>query len=89
MKKSKVDKRTKVKPFLKLVNFNHIMPTRYSVDFDLKKQIDEFSSMTPEVKTDSKKTIKKLFEEKYKSQQSAKSDKKAAGASYFFQKLRF
>jgi len=50
MKASKVEKRSKVKPFLKLVNFNHIMPTRYSVDFDLKKQIDEFATMTPENK---------------------------------------
>jgi large subunit ribosomal protein L27e len=30
-------KRTTVKPFVKYVNFNHLMPTRYVVgDFDLK-----------------------------------------------------
>lgn len=30
-------KRTTVKPFVKFVNFNHLMPTRYVVgDFDLK-----------------------------------------------------
>lgn len=28
MGKKKVEKRSKVKPFLKTVNFNHIMPTR-------------------------------------------------------------
>ena len=27
-----IQKRSKVKPFLKLVNYSHVMPTRYSVD---------------------------------------------------------
>jgi hypothetical protein len=27
-----IAKRSKVKPFLKLVNYSHVMPTRYSVD---------------------------------------------------------
>ena len=28
MGKAKLEKRSKIKPFLKVVNFNHIMPTR-------------------------------------------------------------
>merc|ERR1739848_648427 len=32
MSKKKVKQRSKVKPFLKVVNYNHMMPTRYSVD---------------------------------------------------------
>merc|ERR1712194_35156 len=31
MSKKKVTKRLRVKPFVKYVNYNHIMPTRYSV----------------------------------------------------------
>jgi hypothetical protein len=30
MDEKKVEKRSRVKPFLKLVNFNHLMPTRYA-----------------------------------------------------------
>ena len=28
MEKKKLDKRSKLKPFLKVVNYNHVMPTR-------------------------------------------------------------
>ena len=89
MGKKKVEKRSKIKPFLKTVNFNHLMPTRYSVDFDLKKVIDTESALDAKAsRIESKKQVKKIFEEKYKSQ-TAKSDKKAAGVQYFFNKLRF
>ncbi|MDK0628405.1 60S ribosomal protein L27, partial [Clostridium perfringens] len=37
MGKNKIHKRSKVKPFVKLVNYNHLMPTRYSVDFSFEK----------------------------------------------------
>eukprot|EP01041_Mallomonas_annulata_P009652 gene9652-20066_t len=87
MGKAKLEKRSKIKPFLKVLNFNHIMPTRYSVDFDLKK-ISEDSALTTENRVDSKKSIKKVFEERYKNQ-SGKNEKKAGGVSYFFKKLRF
>merc|ERR1712150_429294 len=33
----KVAKRSKIKPFIKVVNYNHLMPTRYSVDVALNK----------------------------------------------------
>merc|ERR1712035_59036 len=32
MSKKKVAKRSKIKTFVKIVNYNHMMPTRYSVD---------------------------------------------------------
>merc|ERR1712172_397771 len=35
MSKKKITKRTKVKPFVKYVNYNHLMPTRYSVPTEL------------------------------------------------------
>merc|ERR1712189_108383 len=37
MSKKKIAKRSKVKPFLKVVNYNHVMPTRYSVDISFDK----------------------------------------------------
>jgi large subunit ribosomal protein L27e len=87
MKAAKVEKRTKIKPFLKTINFNHLMPTRYSVDFDLKKSVDD-AALTKEQRTETKKSLKKIFEEKYKNQ-AAKNEKKAIGVNYFFTKLRF
>ena len=87
MGKAKLEKRSKIKPFVKVVNFNHIMPTRYSVDIDLKKAVDE-ESLKAAARSDTRKSVKKIFEEKYKNQ-TAKADKKAAGVSYFFNKLRF
>jgi large subunit ribosomal protein L27e len=32
MGKGKIHKRSKIKPFVKVLNYNHLMPTRYSVD---------------------------------------------------------
>mmetsp|Transcript_40903 Transcript_40903/g.81332 ORF Transcript_40903/g.81332 Transcript_40903/m.81332 type:complete len:143 (+) Transcript_40903:51-479(+) len=87
MGKAKLEKRCKIKPFVKVLNFNHMMPTRYSVDIDLKKVVDE-NSIAQATINDTRKTVKKMFEEKYKTQ-SAKTDKKSTGVSYFFNKLRF
>merc|ERR1711962_474700 len=39
MGKKKIAKRSKIKPFLKVVNYNHLMPTRYSVDVALNKSV--------------------------------------------------
>jgi large subunit ribosomal protein L27e len=86
MKKSKQDKKTKIKPFVKSLNYNHIMPTRYSVDFDLKKE-DIKTSRDSIVET--RKALKTKFEKAFKEQKDPKSDRKAAGVSYFYQKLRF
>ena len=85
----KVEKRTKIKPFVKAINYNHIMPTRYSVDFDLKKSVDESTVLqSAQTRSEAKKAVKKIFEEKYKSQ-TGKSERYATGAQYFFSKLRF
>merc|ERR1712025_154459 len=37
MSKRKIAKRSKIKPFLKVINYNHVMPTRYSVDISFDK----------------------------------------------------
>jgi hypothetical protein len=60
---------------------------RYSVDLDLKKMSDA-ASMEVAARSETKKQIKKVFEERYKSQ-GGKNEKKAAGVQYFFNKLRF
>jgi large subunit ribosomal protein L27e len=65
MGKNKLKKRSKVKPFVKYVNYNHIMPTRYVADIDLKKVLDDEVLANPETRVESRKTIKKVFEERY------------------------
>ena len=87
MSKEKIQKRTKMKPFLKYVNYTHLMPTRYVVDLDLKKIVDE--SGLKEGKAEARKAIKKVFEERYHQQSSAKKEKKAAGTMYFYKKMAF
>ena len=39
MDKKKQDKHSRVKTFIKTVNYNHLMPTRYSVDIPIDKTI--------------------------------------------------
>jgi len=59
----------------------------YPTNLPLKNYLQQQQTTTT-TQIETKKSLKKLFEEKYKSQ-TAKSDKKALGVGYFFQKLRF
>ena len=90
MSKKKVEKRSiTMKPFVKYVNVRHVFPTRYVVDMDLKKAVDEANLVDDERKVEVKKGLKKVFEDRYLNQKTVTSEKKAAGSSYFFQKLSF
>jgi len=81
MPKKKVLKRSRVKPFVKVINYSHIMPTRYGLDLDLKSVVtsetvyNDNASKRPTVR----RKVKKLFEERYKSGKN----------KWFFTKLRF
>merc|ERR1739848_814010 len=84
MSKAKSDKRSKVKPFLKRINYNHIMPTRYQVtDIDLKGiNISDVGSSDYEKKRANLKNLKAVFEQRYKDQSKpTKGGKKDAKAS--------
>lgn len=66
MSKKKVTKRSKVKPFIKVINYNHLMPTRYTIELEnLKGVITQETFKEPSQREDAKKTIKKAFEERY------------------------
>lgn len=75
----RVAKRSTVKPFLKLVNYNHMMPTRYNLDMELKQIITADTFKDPAQRLSARKAVKKLFEERYNSGKN----------KWFFQKLRF
>ncbi|CDH50475.1 60s ribosomal protein l27 [Lichtheimia corymbifera JMRC:FSU:9682] len=80
MGKKKVAKRSRVKPFIKIINYNHMMPTRYALDLDaIKGTVASETFKDPAQREEARKVIKKLFEERY---QTGKN-------KWFFNKLRF
>ncbi|KAG9102490.1 hypothetical protein FRC06_001966 [Ceratobasidium sp. 370] len=61
-------KRKKIKPFIKSVNYTHLFPTRYAVELEgLKGAVQAETFKEPSQREDAKKTVKKLFEERYES----------------------
>ncbi|XP_065659413.1 large ribosomal subunit protein eL27 isoform X2 [Hydra vulgaris] len=80
MGKKKVTKRSKIKPFIKVINYNHLMPTRYSVDVALNK-----NKVNKDILKDGSKRRRARTEIKAKLEERYKSGKN----KWFFQKLRF
>ncbi|XP_033083367.1 60S ribosomal protein L27-like [Trachypithecus francoisi] len=67
MGKKKIAKRSKIKSFVKIYNYNHLMPTRYSMDIPLDKTVinkDVFRD--PAHKRRAQREAKFKFEERYK-----------------------
>ena len=68
MSKARQAKRSKVKPFIKTINYNHLMPTRYTLELEGLKNVvtnDTFKEVSQ--REDAKKTVKKALEERYTS----------------------
>merc|ERR1712078_577298 len=82
--KKLVQRRSRIKTFVKIVNYTHVMPTRYSVENTMVKTLKGF--LTADTFTDQaakKKFLKetrKVFESKYK---------EGTGQAWLFEKLRF
>lgn len=80
MSKKKVKKRSTLKPFLKVANYNHLMPTRYSVDISFDKaNLNKDVLKDPMKKKKARMMVRTKFEERYKSGKNR----------WFFQKLKF
>eukprot|EP00240_Pyramimonas_obovata_P010741 CAMPEP_0118920664 /NCGR_PEP_ID=MMETSP1169-20130426/92_1 /TAXON_ID=36882 /ORGANISM="Pyramimonas obovata, Strain CCMP722" /LENGTH=135 /DNA_ID=CAMNT_0006861229 /DNA_START=59 /DNA_END=466 /DNA_ORIENTATION=- len=75
----KQEKRSKVKAFIKVVNYNHMMPTRYNLEVDLKSTVTTDVTENPTKKEAALQEVKKLFEERFKTGKNR----------WFFTKLRF
>merc|ERR1712167_197650 len=77
-----IKKRTAIKPFMKVINHNHIMPTRYGLEnVESLKSIpcDNAVLKNPNARKKSRKKIKEQFQERL-----------TAGKNrWFFSKLRF
>mmetsp|Transcript_10660 Transcript_10660/g.20171 ORF Transcript_10660/g.20171 Transcript_10660/m.20171 type:complete len:136 (+) Transcript_10660:81-488(+) len=72
-------KRSKVKAFVKLVNYNHMMPTRYNLEGDLKSVVTLDALENATKKEAVLKDVKGIFEERFKTGKNR----------WFFTKLRF
>jgi len=80
MGKKRVEKRSKVKPFIKMINYNHIMPTRYTLELEgLKSVISNDTFKEVSQREDAKKNVKRALEERYLSGKNR----------WFFTPLRF
>lgn len=75
----KTAKKSRVKAFIKLVNYNHIMPTRYTLDVDLKDVVTLDALQSRDKKITAAKETKARFEERFKTGKNR----------WFFTKLRF
>ena len=80
MGKKKAAKRSKIKSSVKVYNYNHLMPTRCSVDIPLDKTVvNKDAFRDPALKRKARRQAKVTFEERYKTGKNKR----------FFQKLRF
>ncbi|KAA6386806.1 MAG: putative 60s ribosomal protein l27 [Streblomastix strix] len=79
MGKKVVLRRTIIRPFLKTVNLSHVLPTRYTLDVPLKDLLSEQKLHDRIKRKTVRKTIAKLFQQKYKTGES----------KWFFDRLRF
>ena len=68
-----------MKTFIKVVNYQHMMPTRYTLEVDLKNVVSNDVLDNSSKKVTAKKESKALLEEKFKSGKNR----------WFFSKLRF
>ena len=64
MDKKKQDKHSRVKTFIKTVNYNHLMPTRYTLDVDLKATVTPDALENATKKVAARKEAKKILEER-------------------------
>jgi len=93
MGKKKIAEKLKVRPFMKVVNYSHLMPTRYVVTGEIEPKnvapIDE-PNKAEYVKKQKNMLLelKTLLEDKYKALPSLKSEK-ASHVDFFFRKLNF
>lgn len=87
--KKKFIKKTGVKPFVKSVNQNHVMPTRFIVnDYDF-KDLKEETAKNAEAKAPVIKEVRKRFSETYRNLPNQKTNDKAYHTRFFFSRLRF
>ena len=74
------DRKSNLKPFIKVVNYSHLMPTRYAFELDQLKNVVNVDALKEKSqKKQTVKAVKKVFSDRYTSGKN----------QWFFTKLRF
>jgi len=99
MSAKKIKARSQIKPFVRFVNYNHMLPTRYNVEFEVRKDlkvegeepvtVDEVALKDKSDRDRIKKAYKGVFQENYDKFDEIKEGKGKNGALYLYQRLRF
>ncbi|AFZ78962.1 60S ribosomal protein L27e, putative [Theileria equi strain WA] len=92
MSKTKVEKRLKIKTFVKYINVNHLMPTRYMVSssIDPKSLVTDEQMENKASRKSARKAVKLVLEECFSKPESADSSAKGSKDTAFLKKkLRF
>merc|ERR1712070_754071 len=100
MSEKKIARRSKVKPFVKLVNYNHLLPTRFKVtgefatkDGELKQIVTEDKLAQPEARKKLKNEVKTIFNDRYNKPNDRSADENdnsgQTAVDFFFKKLKF
>ncbi|CAG8669591.1 13105_t:CDS:1, partial [Dentiscutata heterogama] len=80
MGQKRIAKRSRIKPFIKVINYKHLMPTRYAFELeDIKQIVNQDCFKEPSQRVAAKKAVKKALQDRYK----------AGKNTWFFAKLRF
>jgi len=93
MHEKKQERRTRVGTFVKYINYQHILPTRYvvSADIDLKGIVTEEKMASVKLRKELRKELRNVLTKKYTSQATVKKGEKSGSlhTKFLFAKLRF
>lgn len=89
MSAKKIARKSHVKPFVKYVNYTHLLATRFTCkeDFDFKNIVTEEALEAPEERKAMIKALKAKLEDRYKSPEGA--GERQSAADFIFKRLRF
>ena len=92
MSQKKITKRTNIKPFVKTVNLNHLMPTRYQIttDLDLKSVVTDEKLSSADKKKELVKELKKTMQDTYRTLPQPKTmQDKISHTKFLYKRLKF
>ena len=89
MSQKKLDRKMKIKPFVKYVNYTHLLATRFTCkeDFDFKSIVTEEAFDAPEERKAMIKALKAKLEDRFKNPEGA--GERQSAADFIFKRLRF
>lgn len=66
MSKKKIERKNRLKPFVKYVNYNHILPTRFLIkeDIDFKNVVTDEKMGAPDTRKAMKAELKQLLQQR-------------------------